>query len=330
MNKKADERMTIGKLVTIILILIVVVLVIVGFSTGLFKPLVEKARDAYNGVLSLFGIEQPVVGASEKEITIFGEKKIMRFNEAKQQCEVDLGDKEIQGLKGKYAVRFNENDKKYELFHYINNNWENINGKIPTAEEVNLRSTKDALNNAIENLKLNFEGKDYKIDLTEFGLGIFYVQREGRNDISYHYQPQELSGGSAKLMKPLIGEDWLECDDNRFSDSEKQLCDDFHTSISNYKFLFLGEERTLSFKEIDGKLIIYTNIGGSLYGIGLNDYGKKELYVKYPTKEWSRKQDLTYTSSKENSYLYIEQEEAEKLLSYKQLKEVLERECENW
>ncbi|HUS51349.1 MAG TPA: hypothetical protein VMZ91_14365 [Candidatus Paceibacterota bacterium] len=325
-DKKATTEMTMGKLITIILVLIVLVLVIVGFATGLFNPLVSKTRDMYNSVLApiieFLGFEGVGAGKPTKEITLFGEKRIMSFDESKAQCEVDIGDKELQGLKGKYAVRYNQGERKYELYYYKNNDWENIDKNIPTAEGLNLRYTFDALNKALDSLTLNFEGKTYKIYLTEFGLGIFYVQQGGRDDIAYHYKP-------GNLMKPSVSSEWLNCNDASFSVSEKELCDDFYDSVYNYKFLFLGEERTLSLEEVDRELVIYTNIGNSYYGIGLNDYGKKELYVKYPNNEWSQKKDLTYTTSKENSYLYT-QDTAEKLSTYKQLKDDLIRECENW
>ncbi|MFZ5955632.1 MAG: hypothetical protein ACOYT4_04350 [Nanoarchaeota archaeon] len=119
MNKKATPEITLGKLVTIIMVIIVVVLVAWGSSEGIFNPVKEKISVFFDEVQYLLGGKPGTTIQQEFNIEILGQKRNVVMNKEEKTCEVDLDNLGLFRLNFKKEGRLERSNKILSINKFL-------------------------------------------------------------------------------------------------------------------------------------------------------------------------------------------------------------------
>jgi hypothetical protein len=339
-NKKGTET---WQIIALILTVVVIALVIYGIYTDKLTPLFKKVRNMIYSALSLFGYDYSTPLPPVKTAVILGQERNVTFHEGDGtnfECEAA-----IRGV-GSYSVKYDTSKKGYVLWEWLDSGdkWVNVDDKIMTQEQINLRNIYNKLKNTL-NKKLILPVKNPDdLDMisvvgrtvldNDYGLCVdtsktysdpkivkFRYKTYCQGEFFYPLVPDS-ANSKISVIKVIPSAELLK--------EEKRLSDLFSSLLNN-----LGKDG-IKLKKIGGNgeeiqgvsglsyYILYTEEGGYYYGIASQEDYIQNFLKKESGKKWHRYQENPDEKNYEGSYLF----DGNPLLT--QIKQELVETCENW
>jgi len=342
-SKKGTEA---WQIMALILTVVVIALVIYGIYTDKLTPLFKKVRNMIYSALSLFGYDYSTPLPPTKTAAILGQERNVTFHEGDGtnfDCETKIDS-------GKYKVQYDTSKKGYMLWEWLDtgDKWVNVDDKIPTQEQINLRNIYDKLKNTLnKKLILPFKNPD-DLDMisvvgrtvlnTDYGLCVdtsktysdpkivkFRYKIYCQGEFFYPLVPDP-ANSKISVVKVIPSAELLK--------EEKRLSDLFSSLLDN-----LGKDG-IKLKRIGGNgeeiqgvsglpyYILYTKEGMYYYGIASQEDYIQNFLKKESVKKWHRYQENPDEKNYEGSYLF--DKDFKNLILLAQIKQELVETCENW